>query len=61
MHGQSLRANIDDPQRLIQVIKDQDFEREYKSASQQSSSSGFRLPEGLTIDDIIEFNQKVLG
>ena len=56
-----MQARVDDAKELVSVIKDQDFERQFKEKSKGKRPQGFSWPEGLTIDDLVEFNKKILG
>lgn len=56
------KVEISDAQGLINVIKEQDFERDYnaKKATGQSKE-GFALPEDLEMADLVEFNLKIMS
>jgi len=61
MDSASMRAQIADPENLLRVVADQDFEREFIASRSVVPATGFALPEELTMQDLVDFNLKVMG
>ena len=59
MDAESMQVEVRDAQdTVIKVIKEQDFERQHKAkqATAGASPHGFKLPDNLNMEDLLEFN-----
>lgn len=56
-----MQVEVSDPEEEIKVLKTQDFERQFNSQRHTNKDQGFALPDDLKIDDLVEFNKKLMS
>lgn len=66
LDAEKMQAEISDPQKMVAIMKEQEFEKEHNNTkslkrAENVQESGFDLPNDFSIDDLVEFNRKVLG
>lgn len=67
LDAEKMQAEIEDAHKMVTVMKEQEFEREHNNntkslnRAENVQESGFALPDDFSINDLVEFNRKVLG